>query len=174
VEIADQVVSPLLKWAGGKRQIADVLASFLPTDWRSGQYYEPFMGGGAMFLHLKVARIRSLAERGGWRCGYCGIRVTESRVLRKAQRLLGKPVFPSRTSSGSIRDYHVVWLLTALTLDHIKPLSMSGDDSDCNLVAACWASNVGKYHYTLEQLNIRWPQQRNSSKNGWRGLTQWL
>ncbi len=123
---------------------------------------------------MGVARIRSLAERGGWRCGYCGIRVIEPRVLRKAQNLLGKSVFPSRTTGGSNRDYHGVWLLTALTLDHIEPLCSSGDDSDGNLVAACWGCNFGKYHYTLEQLDLRWPQQLNSSKNSWRGLTQWL
>ena len=123
---------------------------------------------------MGVTRIRSLAERGGWRCGYCGIRVIEPRVLRKAQKLLGKSVFPSRTTGGSNRDYHGVWLLTALTLDHVEPLCLSGDDSDRNLVAACWGCNFGKYHYTLEQLDLRWPKQRNSSKNGWRGLTQWL
>lgn len=52
VEVEEDVVSPLLKWAGGKRHIAELLAGFLPTDWRSGKYYEPFIGGGAMFLHL--------------------------------------------------------------------------------------------------------------------------
>jgi DNA adenine methylase len=53
MEIANHIVSPLLKWAGGKRHIADLLTDFLPTDWNSGRYYEPFMGGGAMFLRLK-------------------------------------------------------------------------------------------------------------------------
>jgi len=51
-------VSPLLKWAGGKRHIADLLVGFLPTDWRSGRYYEPFFGGGAMFLRLKPEQAR--------------------------------------------------------------------------------------------------------------------
>lgn len=123
---------------------------------------------------IGVTRIHILAERGGWRCGYCGIRVIEPRVLRKAQELLGKSVFPSRTTGGSNRDYHGVWLLTALTLDHIEPLCLSGDDSDGNLVAACWGCNFGKYHFTLAQLGLRWPSQRRSSTNGWRGLTQWL
>ena len=53
-----EVVSPLLKWAGGKRHIADLLVGFLPTDWRSGRYYEPFFGGGAMFLRLKPEQAR--------------------------------------------------------------------------------------------------------------------
>jgi len=58
VEDENEIVSPLLKWAGGKRHIAELLAGFLPTDWRSGKYYEPFMGGGAMFLRLRPERAR--------------------------------------------------------------------------------------------------------------------
>ncbi len=45
-------MKPLLKWAGGKRHIADVLEAHLPRDWNSGAYFEPFLGGAALFLHL--------------------------------------------------------------------------------------------------------------------------
>ena len=46
-------VKPLIKWAGGKRQIAAELLSRFPTDWNEGTYFEPFVGGGAVFLHVK-------------------------------------------------------------------------------------------------------------------------
>lgn len=45
-------MKPLLKWAGGKRHIADELFSYFPVDWNKGTYIEPFIGGGAMFLFL--------------------------------------------------------------------------------------------------------------------------
>lgn len=45
-------MKPLLKWAGGKRHIAAQLEASFPADWNSGTYIEPFIGGGAMFLHL--------------------------------------------------------------------------------------------------------------------------
>jgi DNA adenine methylase len=45
-------MKPLLKWAGGKRHIADELRSSFPVDWDKGTYIEPFIGGGAMFLFL--------------------------------------------------------------------------------------------------------------------------
>ena len=45
-------MKPLLKWAGGKRHILPVLESFLPSDWNEGVYFEPFLGGAALFLHL--------------------------------------------------------------------------------------------------------------------------
>lgn len=46
-------MKPLLKWAGGKRHIAEVISSHLPTDWDSGTYFEPFIGGAAIYLHLE-------------------------------------------------------------------------------------------------------------------------
>lgn len=45
-------MKPLLKWAGGKRHIAEELLSSFPVDWNKGTYIEPFIGGGAMFLFL--------------------------------------------------------------------------------------------------------------------------
>jgi len=49
-------VKPLIKWAGGKRQIAAELFSRFPSDWNRGTYIEPFIGGGAMFLHAAPTR----------------------------------------------------------------------------------------------------------------------
>lgn len=46
-------MKPLIKWVGGKRHIAPILESYLPEDWSKGAYYEPFIGGAAMYLHLK-------------------------------------------------------------------------------------------------------------------------
>lgn len=41
---------PFVKWAGGKRQILDKLKQYLPTKFNC--YYEPFIGGGALFFEL--------------------------------------------------------------------------------------------------------------------------
>ena len=41
---------PLLKWAGGKRQLLPTLRRFYPADF--GQYIEPFVGSGAVFFDL--------------------------------------------------------------------------------------------------------------------------
>ena len=41
---------PFVKWAGGKRQLLDEIRSRLPEGY--GDYYEPFVGGGAVFLDL--------------------------------------------------------------------------------------------------------------------------
>jgi DNA adenine methylase len=44
------VIRPLLKWAGGKRQLLSQLQAHLPDRW--GTYYEPFIGGGALLAQL--------------------------------------------------------------------------------------------------------------------------
>lgn len=49
-------MKPLIKWAGGKRHIAEDLFKLFPSDWDSGTYFEPFIGGAAIFLHLEPKR----------------------------------------------------------------------------------------------------------------------
>lgn len=41
---------PFLKWAGGKAAYVDTIAAALPK--KIDIYYEPFLGGGAVFFHL--------------------------------------------------------------------------------------------------------------------------
>lgn len=42
---------PFLQWVGGKREIILKYKKYLPTKFNT--YYEPFLGGGAMFFYLK-------------------------------------------------------------------------------------------------------------------------
>jgi DNA adenine methylase len=44
------VITPILKWAGGKRQLRSELTLRLPDHW--GTYFEPFVGGGALLVEL--------------------------------------------------------------------------------------------------------------------------
>lgn len=55
--------SPFLKWAGGKTRLIEQYLPYLPENW--GTYYEPFIGGGAMYFHLQPERavISDINER---------------------------------------------------------------------------------------------------------------
>lgn len=46
-----EIPSPLIKWAGGKRQLLHHIDKRLPASFN--KYYEPFFGGGALFFHLQ-------------------------------------------------------------------------------------------------------------------------
>ena len=41
---------PVVKWAGGKSQLLEQIEEHLPQEF--GTYYEPFIGGGALFFYL--------------------------------------------------------------------------------------------------------------------------
>ena len=43
---------PLLKWAGGKRQLLPALRRFYPSSFN--RYWEPFLGSGAVFFDLQA------------------------------------------------------------------------------------------------------------------------
>ena len=41
---------PFVKWAGGKRQVMNEIKKYIPENYNT--YYEPFVGGGAVFFEL--------------------------------------------------------------------------------------------------------------------------
>ena len=50
-------VKPLVKWAGGKRQLLPHIHAALPAE-APRRFYEPFIGGGAVLFSLEPARAR--------------------------------------------------------------------------------------------------------------------
>lgn len=47
-------VEPFIKWAGGKSRIMhELVARLPPASLWTGRYIEPFLGGGAVYLHLQ-------------------------------------------------------------------------------------------------------------------------
>jgi DNA adenine methylase len=51
---------PFLKWAGGKRQLLSEIAKHIPP--RINTYYEPFVGGGAVFFDLYNKKLFKKAQ----------------------------------------------------------------------------------------------------------------
>lgn len=49
-------LSPLFRWPGGKRWLVPRLLELIPK--RHGRYYEPFLGGGALFFALRPSNAR--------------------------------------------------------------------------------------------------------------------
>lgn len=50
----EQPLTPFIKWVGGKRQLLGKIDELLPSHYNT--YFEPFLGGGAVLLHLKPNR----------------------------------------------------------------------------------------------------------------------
>lgn len=53
-------MKPIVKWPGGKSQLLDIIRRMMPDAYNA--YYEPFLGGGAVFLDInpKVAHVNDI------------------------------------------------------------------------------------------------------------------
>jgi len=47
------MVKPILKWAGGKRQLLEDIESLFPKDYKSHSFHEPMFGGGAVTFRIE-------------------------------------------------------------------------------------------------------------------------
>jgi DNA adenine methylase len=56
VKVSSSRGRPFLKWAGGKRQLLEKMRDFFPPGRTGYTYYEPFIGGGAVFFDLQPER----------------------------------------------------------------------------------------------------------------------
>ena len=101
-------VAPLLKWAGGKRQLLSTLRRFYPADFQ--RYIEPFVGSGAVFFDLHgtgrlrdhdVVLIDSNADLIG--C-YLAVRDRPEEVARALEELAAAHGLDGRRHYYDVRD----------------------------------------------------------------------
>ena len=101
------------------------------------------------YSRKKLALVRVLAERDGWRCHYCQI------VLIPVDG-----IEPHLVPDGAFQDIFgqqiELWRLPSTvkiaTIDHAVPTSKGGGDDMANLVLACRCCNSGKCNtFTKEQ-----------------------
>lgn len=96
---ASSSASPFLKWAGSKRKLLRHIVPLIPSSFE--RYYEPFLGGGALFFHLAPRRAvisdisKELIET------YSAIRDDVNTVIKYLQPLKpNKKIFYSIRSSS--------------------------------------------------------------------------
>jgi DNA adenine methylase len=75
---------PFVKWAGGKRWLAAHAEKIKPKDW-DGRYYEPFVGGGALFFALQPKRATLSDANGELISTYIAIRDNPDGVIESLQ-----------------------------------------------------------------------------------------
>ena len=49
----NKLVTPFVKWVGGKRQLMNSIMEVMPKNIRNYTYVEPFIGGGAVLFHIQ-------------------------------------------------------------------------------------------------------------------------
>ncbi len=71
---------PFIKWAGGKRSLLEQMRPHLPE--RFGRYFEPFVGGAALFFELQPERAQLSDNNSRLIATYRGLRDDTDEVVR--------------------------------------------------------------------------------------------
>ena len=99
---------PLLKWAGGKRQLLPALRAFYPATF--DRYFEPFVGSGAVFFDLQnqgrlAGHQAVLTDSNADLIGcYRTVRDRSDEVLRALERLARQHMADAATHFYAVRE----------------------------------------------------------------------
>ncbi len=111
-----------------------------------------------------------LIKKFGWHCAYCGIGL----INRTARRQLLQ-AYPEALRWGRTNDEkHVAFMAMDNEFDHIIPHSRGGNNDIVNLAPSCAPCNCGKENWTLEQLGLIDPRQKEIMTSDWDGLERLL
>ena len=122
-------LQPFLRWPGGKRLLVSYLLDLLPPTFN--QYFEPFLGGAALFFALRPDRaVLSDTNRGLIEC-YSAVRDTPDLVGGQLRRLKNSEddyyaIRQSRPRKPHTRAARLIYL-SALAFNGIYRENRNGD-----------------------------------------------
>ncbi len=107
-------------------------------------------------------------KRDHYRCRYCSCRVIPNVVLKLFSTVIGSALFGI---GGKRVERHGAAVAFHACADHVIPHCLGGRTNPENLVTACWACNFAKANYTLQEIGLDDPFQREPQALGdWDGL----
>jgi 5-methylcytosine-specific restriction endonuclease McrA len=113
---------------------------------------------------------RALHLRDGYHCRFCGIPVIRAEVRKKFCS-----TFPELTIWGPKNlEQHVAFQTMWAQYDHVIPHSSGGGNNIDNMIITCAPCNFGRMAYTLEEVNLADPREREPVRSSWDGLERFL
>lgn len=121
-------IAPLLKWPGGKRRLVQFILPLLPKRFNS--YYEPFLGGGALFFALQPATAFLSDRNSELVATYNHVRSNPESVIEQLASLPNTEtdyyaIRSRRPTSGVARAARLIYL-TTLAFNGIHRVNFKG------------------------------------------------
>lgn len=111
-----------------------------------------------------------LLKRDCFRCRFCGVPVVRAEVRQELHRLYPDALPWGRTNASQHAAFQAMWA----QYDHILPHARGGDNDPENVVVTCAPCNFGRMDYTLEEVGLCDPRQREPVQSDWDGLERLL
>jgi len=109
---------------------------------------------------------QAMHARDGHRCRFCGIL-----VVRKEIRARIMAAYPLEAPWGKKNaEQHAALQAMWAQYDHILPHSRGGTSELSNMVVTCAPCNFGRMEYTLEEVGLADPRDREPVRSTWDGL----
>jgi DNA adenine methylase len=120
---------PLLKWPGGKRNLLDTILPLTPI--RFNRYFEPFVGGGALFFALQPTKAYLSDKNAELIHAYTQVRNRPAAVIRELRKLRNtkRNYYNVRSSvprSDAARAARLIYLVT-LAFNGIYRVNLKGE-----------------------------------------------
>tara|TARA_B110000467_G_scaffold135202_1_gene131954 strand:+ start:147 stop:767 length:621 start_codon:yes stop_codon:yes gene_type:complete len=111
-----------------------------------------------------------LISRDGHNCVFCGIPVIRTEVRNQFKKLYPNEVPWGRKNIEQHSGFQAMWL----QYDHFVPHSRGGNNNLDNIVITCAPCNFGRMEYTIEEVGLLNPFERDRIKFKWNGLEEIL
>src|SRR5438309_1840803 len=121
--------TPLLKWPGGKRNLLNSILPLVPASFK--RYYEPFLGGGALFFALEPQEAFLSDKNAELIHVYVQIRDNPDLVIRALRKLKNSKgnyysIRSSNPRGDASRAARFIYLIT-LAFKGIYRVNMNGE-----------------------------------------------
>jgi 5-methylcytosine-specific restriction endonuclease McrA len=105
-----------------------------------------------------------LQARDGFHCRFCGIP-----LIRKEVRERIREYYPTIWGRKNV-EQHAAFQAMWLQYDHLLPHARGGDNGLANLVITCAPCNYARMDFTLGELGLLDPCDREPVRSSWDGL----
>lgn len=109
---------------------------------------------------------RTLLDRDGFHCRFCGIPVVRREVRARICRAYPELRIWGKTNSLQHAAFQAMWV----QYDHVVPHAFGGQNDLENMVIACAPCNFGRVDYSLEEMDLADPRLREPVASTWDGL----
>ncbi len=113
-----------------------------------------------------VAEKTMLHERDGYHCRFCGIPLIRMEIRKRIKNIYPESLSWGRTNLTQHAAFQAMWL----QYDHLLPHARGGNNDIDNVVITCAPCNYGRWHYTVEEVGLTDPRNREPVRSGWQGL----